>query len=120
MRRVDHDICVRRLSGHRVSQTEYRRMKLHAPLKTIAPRIQSGDLLLWSGRRVVDRAIAIATRSPYTHAGMAVRQGNVVLVAEMAFSGGRAIDLVSQVRDSPGQWEWRPVASNFNFNRKGA
>ena len=90
------------------------------PFANVKRRMASGDLLLF--RPAHWNLITKAGRSPYSHAGMVVRKDGDPYVAEMVFAGGHVVDLYSQVRNWPGQWEWRPVSAVFEsqFDRESA
>lgn len=70
--------------------------------------IADGDLLLYRRRGL----IAVAGRSRYSHAAMAVWMGGRPFVAEMVLGGGRARPLRGEVRRRPGRWDW------FSFSRR--
>ena len=68
--------------------------------------IYNGDLLLYRpANNPASEAIAAGGESEYSHAAVAVRWGNTLMVLEMAFTGGRAVTLSSQVRKNPGCWD---------------
>ena len=68
--------------------------------------IHNGDLLLCrASQDPAGLAIAAAGRSAYSHAAIAARWGNTLMVLEMSYMGGRAVTLSTQVRRYPGRWD---------------
>lgn len=99
-------------------------MRCHVNLSEVAGQIKDGDLLLFRGRGVVARLIAVAGRSDYTHAGRAVWWGNDLFCCEVReLKGGRAVTLESQVAKHPGLidvFEVNPSGRWREFDRRGA
>jgi hypothetical protein len=84
-------------------------------------QIATGDLLLFRG---TIRLIAVAGRSEYTHAAMAVWWGDDLFAVEVReWHGGRAVMLSSQVAKFPGaidHYVANPQGRWPEFNRDGA
>lgn len=69
-------------------------------------QIFDGDLLLCRPHGLLlSQAIAAGGRSKYSHAAIAAHWGETLMVLEMAFSGGRAVTLSSQVAQARGCWD---------------
>jgi hypothetical protein len=99
-------------------------MRCHVNLAEVAREIKDGDLLLFRGRGMLSRLIAVAGRSEYTHAGRAVWWGNDLFCCEVReLKGGRAVTLDSQVAIHPGLidvFEVNPGARWREYDRRGA
>jgi hypothetical protein len=68
--------------------------------------IYNGDLLLCRpSDDPIKKAIAAGGRSEYSHAAIAARWGDTLMCLEMAFTGGRAVTLSSQVLQARGRWD---------------
>ena len=93
-------------------------------LSQCAAAIRDGDLLLFRGNGFLSRLIAVAGRSPYTHAARAIWWGDLLFCCEVReFIGGRAVTLESQVRRYPRRidvFEVNPQGRQRDYNRQGA
>lgn len=76
------------------------RVNEHYP--DVRSTIWSGDVLQFHGRGFASQLIGMAGRGGPTHTGMAVWSHDVLLCAEMIWSGGRAVCLSHLVRQYPG------------------
>ena len=68
----------------------------------VCRKVWSGDVLLFHGRGPAACLIGMAGRGGPTHTGLAVWSHEVLLCAEMVWSGGRAVCLSHLVRRYPG------------------
>lgn len=70
--------------------------------KTARKKIESGDLLVWSGNAFFSKIIKLLTRSDYTHVGIAYKIGGRLFVVESIEGSGVRIYPVS--RATPFYW----------------
>lgn len=100
-----------------------RELEKVSPLGAIADKMQSGDLLLFSGRQAHSWLIRVATYSAFSHAGMVIRDDEGLWVVDVCEgSGGQRRALAQDVIDWPGRWYWAHVDRKHfaNFVSEGA
>lgn len=78
--------------------------------------VKAGDVLLWRPTSWFGWFIALGTRTPYSHAGLAAWHGNRLYALEMLQgTGGRHEALSKQIALFPGRCEvWRPTSPSYN------
>jgi hypothetical protein len=92
-----------------------------SPYDAARRQIRDGDLLLFRPRGLIWRAVAVAGRSEYTHAGMAGWWNGRLMNVEMTSGGGRAQLLSNIVGRWPGVVDvYETNAENRRFSRKRA
>lgn len=68
--------------------------------------IHDGDVLMYRGRSLVSRLIRFVTRSPYSHAGLAVWWNSRLMVMEAVGKGVVVTTLSANIRGYHGHLEW--------------
>ncbi|MGA9116166.1 MAG: YiiX/YebB-like N1pC/P60 family cysteine hydrolase [Bacteroidota bacterium] len=75
------------------------------PYEDVRPRIRDGDILLYRGRSRTSRLIRHLTRSPYSHAGLAVWWNRRLMVMEAIGRGVIVTPLSSSISAYDGRVE---------------
>ena len=70
--------------------------------KTARKKIKSGDILVWSGNSFFGKIIKIATRSKYTHVGIAYKLAGRLFVIEAI--EGNGVRIFPASRTTPFYW----------------
>jgi hypothetical protein len=72
----------------------------------IRDQIKNGDVLMYKGRGLISSIIQWATRSPYSHAGIAARWNERLMVLEAKGRGVVASPFSRNVKEYRGDVEW--------------
>lgn len=70
------------------------------------PRIRTGDVLLFQGLNPLSRFIRWGSKSPYSHAGIALWWGTRLMVVESALRGVEVLPASIAVKHYDGQVDW--------------
>jgi hypothetical protein len=81
-------------------------------------KARDADLLLFSGRAQISRAIRRLTGSPYSHAGFVARWGERLMVIEAVGSGVRAVPTSVAIEAYHGEVEWATLCNGVDIDRK--
>ncbi len=76
------------------------------PYEDVRSRIRDGDVLMYRGRTIPSRVIQWATRSRYSHAGLAAWWNGRLMVLEAVGRGVVVTPLSANVRHYHGDVEW--------------
>jgi hypothetical protein len=77
------------------------------------PHIQDGDILLWRGRYLGSRIFRFLTDSPFSHAAIAARWDDRLLVLQAEWSGVQAVPLSRTVKHYNGLVAWYRVKEQY-------
>jgi hypothetical protein len=69
-------------------------------------QIRNGDVIMYTGKKIVARLISWLTRSPYSHAGIAVWWNERLMVMEAVMRGVRVVPLSRNIYQHKGNVEW--------------
>ena len=72
----------------------------------IRDQIKNGDVLMYKGRGLISSIIRWATRSPYSHAGIAARWNERLMVLEAKGRGVVATSFSRNIKEYRGDVEW--------------
>ncbi len=79
----------------------------------IRPQVRTGDILLFRGKGPTSRIIQWGSKSPYSHAGIAARWGNRLMVFQSARRGVEVLPASTVVDKYEGQVDWWSVRSEL-------
>ncbi len=83
------------------------------PYEDVRSSIKDGDVLMYRGRNIPSRVIQWATRSRYSHAGLAAWWNGRLMVLEAVGRGVVVTPLSSNVRRYHGDVEWFTCVENI-------
>jgi hypothetical protein len=69
-------------------------------------QIKNGDVIMYTGKKIFSRLISWLTRSPYSHAGIAVWWNERLMVMEAVMRGVRIAPLSRNIYEHKGNVEW--------------
>lgn len=69
-------------------------------------QIKNGDVIMYTGKKIFARLISWLTRSPYSHAGIAVWWNERLMVMEAVMRGVTIAPLSRNIRQHHGNLEW--------------
>jgi len=69
-------------------------------------QIKNGDVIMYTGKKIFARLISWLTRSPYSHAGIAVWWNERLMVMEAVMRGVRVAPLSRNIYQHKGNVEW--------------
>jgi hypothetical protein len=69
-------------------------------------QIKNGDVILYTGKKIFSKLISWLTRSPYSHAGIAVWWNERLMVMEAVMGGVRIAPLSRNIYQHKGNVEW--------------
>jgi hypothetical protein len=69
-------------------------------------QIRNVDVIMYTGKKIVARLISWLTRSPYSHAGIAVWWNERLMVMEAVMRGVRVVPLSRNIYQHKGNVEW--------------
>jgi hypothetical protein len=69
-------------------------------------QIKNGDVIMYTGKKIFARLISWLTRSPYSHAGIAVWWNERLMVMEAVMRGVRIAPLSRNIYQHKGNVEW--------------
>jgi len=72
----------------------------------VRPQIKNGDVIMYTGKKFFARLISWLTRSPYSHAGIAVWWNQRLMVMEAVMKGVRLAPLSRNIYEHKGKVEW--------------
>jgi hypothetical protein len=72
----------------------------------VRPQIQNGDVIMYTGKKILPRLIGWLTRSPYSHAGIAVWWNERLMIMEAVMRGVRVASLSRNIYQHKGNVEW--------------
>lgn len=72
----------------------------------VRPQIKNGDVIMYEGKSMVPKLVSWFTRSPYSHAGIAVWWNERLMVMEAAMRGVMVMPLSRNIFRHKGKVEW--------------
>ena len=72
----------------------------------VRPQIKNGDVIMYEGKSMVPKLVSWFTRSPYSHAGIAVWWNERLMVMEAVMQGVRVAPLSRNIYQHKGNVEW--------------
>jgi len=72
----------------------------------VRPQIKNGDVIMYEGKSMVPKLVSWFTRSPYSHAGIAVWWNERLMVMEATMRGVRVMPLSRNIFKHKGKVEW--------------
>jgi hypothetical protein len=69
-------------------------------------QIRNGDVIMYTGKKILSRLISWLIRSPYSHAGIAVWWNERLMVMEAVMRGVRIAPLSRNIYQHQGKVEW--------------
>jgi hypothetical protein len=79
----------------------------------VRPQIQDGDVLLWRGNYATSIVFRFLTRSPYTHAAIAARWGDRLMILQAELVGIQAVPLSATVKRYNGLVDWYRIKDEY-------
>jgi hypothetical protein len=72
----------------------------------VRPQIKNGDVIMYEGKSMVPKLVSWFTRSPYSHAGIAVWWNERLMVMEATMRGVMVMPLSRSILRHKGKVEW--------------
>jgi len=72
----------------------------------VRPQIKNGDVIMYEGKSMVPKLVSWFTRSPYSHAGIAVWWNERLMVMEATMRGVMVMPLSRNIFKHKGKVEW--------------
>jgi len=72
----------------------------------VRPQIKNGDVIMYEGKSMVPKLVSWFTRSPYSHAGIAVWWNERLMVMEATMRGVMVMPLSRSILRHKGKAEW--------------
>jgi len=77
-----------------------------ARYEEVRPHIKNGDVIMYEGKSIVPKLVGWFTRSPYSHAGIAVWWNERLMVMEAKMRGVMVMPLSRNIFRHKGKVEW--------------